>query len=342
MNRGFLFLIVVFFIVALVTAGLSIMIFTDNIHNHEDGFHEFYISTGSSYADVEQSFVDQNIVKNIKSFDWVASRMNYPNTVEPGKYIISNSLSNRELIKQLRNGYDEVSVKLPITNIDSKEELFEVVSKTIEADTVELDFIFNDKQFLTSQNLTVDNSWAIVMADTYLFHWDTDGKAFFDRMLSEFKKYWTPERTQKAAAKGLKPIDCIILGSIIEKESTKKDEYPRIAGVYINRLRDNWPLQADPTVKFALNNSEIKRILNKHLEVDSPYNTYKNTGLPPGPIGLPQKTTIESIINAENHEYMYFCANSDFSGYHIFAKSLRDHNKNAKQYQKALNESNIY
>ena len=342
MNRGFLFLIVVFFIVALVTAGLSIMIFTDNVQNNEDGYHEFYIPTGSSYADVEQSFIDQHIIKNIKSFDWVAFRMNYPNTIEPGKYIISNTLSNRELIKQLRNGYDEVSVKLPITNIDSKEELFEVVSKTIEADTVELDFIFNDNQFLASQNLTVDNSWAIVMADTYLFHWDTDGKAFFDRMLNEFKKYWTPERTQKAAAKGLKPIDCIILGSIIEKESTKKDEYPRIAGVYINRLRDNWPLQADPTVKFALNNSEIKRILNKHLEVDSPYNTYKNTGLPPGPIGLPQKTTIESIINAENHEYMYFCANSDFSGYHIFAKTLREHNKNAKKYQKALNESNIY
>lgn len=342
MNKGFIFLIVAFFISALVIVGLSIMIFTDNVKNNDNGYHEIFIPTGSDYSDVEQIFIDQDIIKNIRSLDWVAYRMNYPNTIEPGKYIISNSLSNRELIKQLRNGYQEVAVKLPITNIDSKKELFAVVSKTLEADTIELDFIFNDNDFLASQNLTADNSWAIVLADTYLFNWDTDGKAFFDRMRNEFNKFWTTERTEKAKLKGLSPIDCIILGSIIEKESIKTDEYPRIAGVYINRLQDNWPLQADPTIKFALNNQEIKRVLSKHLEVDSPYNTYKNTGLPPGPIGLPQKTTLEAVINAEHHDYMYFCANSDFSGYHIFATTLREHNKNAKKYQKALNKSNIY
>ncbi len=342
MNKGLLFLIVVFFIIALVGFGLSSMIFGDNVKNHADGFHEIFIPSESSYEVVEQMLIEKDIIKNIRSFDWVANRMNYPNTIEPGKYIISNSFNNREMIKQLRNGYSEVSIKVPINNIDSKKELFENVSEYIEADTVELDILFNNEEFLTSQNLTVDNGWAIVLADTYQLNWDTDGKAFFDRMLAEYKKFWTGDRKNKAAAKGLEPLDCIIIASIIEKESTKRDEYYRIAGVYINRVQKNWPLQADPTVKFALQQPEIKRILNKHLEFDSPYNTYKYPGLPPGPIGLPQKTTIDAVINAENHDYMYFCANSDFSGYHLFAKSLREHNKNAKKYQKALNESKIF
>lgn len=342
MNRkALLFLLVSFLITALVGTGLGAIIFGDNIQN-DKRIYELYIPRDATYADVKQILIDQEIIKNERSFDWVATRMNYPNTVKGGKYFIPNTYSNRHLLKDLRNGYASVPVKMPINSIDTKTELYEKVSEFIEADAASLDSIYNNADFLKKHDLTVDNAWATVMADTYEFNWNTDSKAFFKRMQSEFKKFWNADRVAKAKAKGMSPMDCIILGSIIEKESTKRDEYRTIAGVYINRLQKGWPLQADPTVKFALQDPSIKRILNKHLEIDSPYNTYKNQGLPPGPIGLPEKTTIDAVLNAQDHSYMYFCANSDFSGYHIFAKTLREHNKNAKKYQKALNQSNIF
>ncbi len=182
---------------------------------------------------------------------------------------------------------------------------------------------------------------ASILANTYKFRWTTNAAEFLERMDTEFNNFWNSSRLEKANNLNITPIDAVILASIVEKESNKKDEYGRIAGVYLNRLQQNWPLQADPTVKYALRQPELKRVLTIHTEVDSKYNTYKYPGLPPGPIGLPMTTTIDAVLNAEDHSYMYFCARDDFSGYHDFAKNLREHNKNARAYQRALNERGI-
>ena len=342
MNRRFLFFLVIGIIGGLIIIGMTIMIFHDNIKNTNAGFYEIYIPSNTNYEGVLDQLLADDIVKNIRSFDWVALRMNYPNTVEAGKFLIPNTMSNKALVTQLRNGFQEQSVKIAINTINSKADLYERIESLIEADSHSLSLVFENDSLLRAENLNKDNGWAIVLADTYQFHWDTDAKEFFNRMHSEFNKYWNEDRQQLASNHELSPIDCVILASIIEKESIKTEEYKDIAGVYINRLKDGWPLQADPTVKFAMQRSDLKRILREHTEFDSPYNTYKYKGIPPGPIGLPEKSTIEAVLHAKDHDFMYFCAKDDFSGYHVFAKTLREHERNANNYRKALNKNGIF
>lgn len=342
MNRGFLFFIVGGFIAGLIIFGLTLIILGDNVRNTDENYYELYIPTGAGYQDILDTLEHSNILRNIRSFDWVAQKMNYPNTVEPGKYLIPNNISNRNLVTSLRNGYGEQEVIIAIHSIDNKGELAQLIANALEADSAELHRLLLSDSVAGTAGRSMDDFWALVLADTYQFEWDTSPVQFMDRMQREFDKFWTDERISKARALQLSPMDCIIIASIIERESSKVDEYPRIAGVYINRLQRGWPLQADPTIKFALNRPEIKRIINEHLEVESPYNTYKYKGLPPGPIGLPEKNSIEAVLNAEDHDYMYFCANSDFSGYHVFSETLAGHNRNARKYQRVLNESGIF
>jgi UPF0755 protein len=342
MNRGFLFFLVVGIIVSLIVIGMTIMVYGDNVKNTDTGFYDIYIPSGIDYNAVVNLLEDSLILKNTRTFEWVAERMNYPNTVEAGKYTVPNLISNRALVTQLRNGYSEQPVKLALHTINSKNELYTRVSNVLECDSAELAQVFENDSILTAYSLNQENGWSTILCDTYQFNWDTDALEFFDRMLLEFNSYWNDDRKNMADQHNLSPIDCITLASIIEKESVKTEEYRRIAGVYINRLEKNWPLQADPTIKYALQQPDIRRVLTKHLEIDSPYNTYKNPGLPPGPIGLPEKTTIQAVLEAEDHNYMYFCAKDDFSGYHVFASTLREHRQNARRYQQALNENGIY
>lgn len=342
MNKGFLLFLVAALIGALILIGFSFMIFADNVKNTESGVHELYISSSADYISIREQLTDEQIINNVKSFDWVATRMNYPNTIEAGKYLIPDHLSNRKLVELLRYGNGEKEIEVTINNIDSPEELFEKISSALEANQDSLSALFSNDSILSANNLTIDNGWAITLADTYKFNWDTDAYSYFKKMVSEYNNYWTSERKALAAKEGLKPMDCIIIASIIEKESTKTDEYRNIAGVYINRFKKGMPLQADPTVKFALKDPSIQRVLLKHLSVDSPYNTYKYAGLPPGPICLPEKSTIESVLNANKHDYLYFCASADFSGYHTFAKTLKEHNRNARLYQRALDKNGIF
>lgn len=342
MNKGFLFFLVVGIIGGLIVIGMALMIFGDNVKNLESGKHELFIPSNYSYDSVRNLLANEGVLRNDRTFDWVAGRMNYHKTVEPGKYLVDNHLSNRALIRLLRHGYGEESVTLTLHTINSRQDLYRKAGAVLECDSLSLQSVFEDESRLAAAGLTLETGWGIVLCDTYQFHWDTPPEAFFTRMRSEYDKYWTDERRSKAAAHDLSPMECIILASIIEKESVKLDEYRRIAGVYINRLQKNWPLQADPTIKFALGQRDLQRILNTHLEIDSPYNTYKNTGLPPGPIGLPEKTAIEAVLDAEDHNFMYFCARDDFSGYHEFSRTLQEHNRNARKYQDALNKNGIY
>ena len=187
-----------------------------------------------------------------------------------------------------------------------------------------------------------DNIASLFIPNTYELYWNIDADEFIDKMAKEYKKFWNEERMGKSEKIGLSPIDVSILASIVDKETNKTSEMPRIAGVYLNRLKKNWLLQADPTLVFAIGDFEIKRVLDIHKEIESPYNTYKYIGLPPGPICIPSIASIEAVLNAENHKFLYFCAKDDLSGYHVFAKNMREHNINAEKYRKALNKKKIW
>lgn len=302
--------------------------------------HELYIKTGSDLEDVVRQLVQKDILKNEDSFRWLAEQMNYGNKIYPGKYLIPAQISNRALLLQLRAG-KQTPIKFTINNIRTKTQLAGLVGTQLEADSLAMMKLLNDSTFLAQKQLTKNNVIAIFMADTYLFNWNTSEQAFFDRMYKEYKKFWDEQKTNKAQAFELSPYEVITLASIVEAETNKVDEMNAVAGLYLNRLEIGMALQADPTLKFAVGDFTLKRILNKHKEVDSPYNTYKNPGLPPGPISIPSKVAINAVLNPQDHNYLYMCAKEDNSGYHNFATNLREHAINARKYQRMLDRLNI-
>jgi UPF0755 protein len=300
-----------------------------------------YIPTGSNINDVCRILYEKNIIINRSSFEWIAEKKKYQNNIKPGKYKIKNKMSNNELINLLRSGNQE-PVKLTFNNIRTVNQLAGVISRQIEADSASLAKLLNDNDYVQSYGFSSSNIISMFLPDTYEFVWNTSPESFVKRMNKEYVKFWNSTRLEKAKEIGLTQTEVITLASIVDEESNKPDEYAVIAGVYMNRLKKGIPLQADPTVKFALQDFTIKRVLKKHLQTESPYNTYLNKGVPPGPIAMPSIKAIESVLNYQKHNYLYFCAKSDFSGYHVFAKTLTQHNHNAQLYQAALNRNRIY
>jgi UPF0755 protein len=253
-----------------------------------------------------------------------------------GKYTIKQEVKTlRDLVQVLRG--EQTPVKLVFHNLRKKEQLAGLVAKHLEVDSAALSALLNDSLRLSQQGLTPRTAISLFIPNTYQFHWDTNAEEFFERMLKEHKAFWTAERLEKAKALELSPAQVYTLASIVETETRYNPEKPRIAGVYLNRLKKNWKLEADPTVIFAHDNFEIRRVLKSHLELDSPYNTYKYEGLPPGPIYMASVASIDAVLNAEAHEYMFFCARPDNSGSHAFAKTLAAHNENARAYHRWLN-----
>lgn len=308
-----------------------------------DGKKEVYIHipTGADYKDVTNILYANAYLINRASFEWVAEKKGYAALVKPGRYRLKEGMSNNQLVNLLRSG-KQVPVKLVFNKIRTKERFAGIISDQIEADSAELLNLLNNQSFLNSYGLKSETALCLFIPNTYEFYWNTNAKAFVKRMEKEYKSFWTKARIEKANTMGLSPEEVITMASIVEEETVKNDEKPRVAGVYVNRIKKGMRLQADPTVRFAVGNFEIKRILTKHLSIDSPYNTYRKAGLPPGPICIPTISSIEAVLNYEKHNYLYFCAKDDFSGYHAFAKTLQQHNVNAEKYRKALNKNRIY
>lgn len=300
-----------------------------------------YIPTGSTFEDVCKTLVNNNLVKNISTFEWLAERKNYPQHVKAGRYKLKNGMNNNELIEILRLGKQE-PVRYTINNIRTIPQLASYTSRNLEIDSAEFVNLLTNNSFLEKYNINSYTSLSIFLPNTYFIFWNTSANALIERMYAEFNKFWTTDRIEKANKLGLNPIEVIILASIVEEETNFSQEYPIIAGVYINRLKRKMPLQADPTIKYALGDFQMKRILKKHLQVNSPYNTYKHNGLPPGPIVTPSLQAIEGVLNFTSHSYLYFCAKDDFSGRHVFARTLSEHSANAMKFQKALNRLKIY
>lgn len=291
-----------------------------------------YIPTGSDYQYVKNEITSLKVLKSKKAFDWLARKTNYDKNVHPGRYVLTNGMTNQQLINMLRMGH-QTPVKVVFNNMRTVEQLAGRISEQIEADSASI---------IEAINNNPDIDATTFIPNTYEFYWNTDADAFVDKMFNEYKVFWNESRLQKAKNKKLTQKEVSILASIVDKETTKTSEMPRIAGVYINRLNRHWPLQADPTLVFALGDFNIRRVLDVHKNIDSPYNTYKYAGLPPGPICIPSIAAIDAVLNAEKHNYFYFCAKDDLSGYHVFAKNITEHNNNAERYRRALNKNKIY
>jgi UPF0755 protein len=327
--------------IALILTGLRAWqlfgyIFNENVK--ED--YVLYLHNGSKYETVIDSLVKNNVLHDLKAFKWVAKKKDYPDLVKRGRYLLKKNMSSNEVVNMLRSG-QQSPVNLTFNNIRFPEQLATVVAGYLEPDSASIMSVLLPEN-AAGYGFTPETYKAMFIPNTYQFFWTSSAKDFADRMKKEYERFWNQQRRQKAEALGMTPVEVATLAAIVQEETVKGDEKPRVAGVYINRLKRNMPLQADPTVKYAVGDFTLRRILFVHLEVDSPYNTYKHAGLPPGPITFPEISSIDAVLNYENHNYFYFCAKDDFSGYHAFARTLAEHNRNADRYRRALNDRRIF
>ena len=336
----FLAIALIFVLAGIKIASVYKQIYGPNIETPESNEFYLYIPTGSDYADVVALLESQKLIRDRQTFDWAASKKKYPENIHPGRYRIRPKMSNNELLNMLRAGLQE-PVDVVINMARTPEDLAVRISEQIEATREDLLALMKDEQYLQQYGFDRQTIIGMFIPNTYEFWWNTSADGFFKRMYKEYDRFWNRERIGRAREMNFTQNQVITLASIIINETNKEDEYRKIAGVYINRLNNGIRLQADPTVKFALGDFERQRILKTDTQVDSPYNTYLHAGLPPGPISIPVIKAIDAVLQYERHDYVYFCAKEDFSGYHNFARTLDQHNKNARSYQKALNRRNI-
>jgi len=339
MKKIIIIIIIVFTIGSLVGYNLYSKIYNSNVKETT----YIYIPTNAKFTDIQELIAPY--LNNSKSFVWVAEKKNYPNKVRAGKFKIKRGMSNDDLVNHLRGGKAE-TVKLTFNNQDSYEKLAGRIAIQIEADSISILNAMIETEFLVQNEFNEQTGLAMYIPNSYDFYWNTSPRQFRDRMLKEYQNYWNEDRIESAKSKNLTPIEVVTLAAIVQKETSNVKERPKVAGLYLNRLDDNWPLQADPTIIYALKqkygqDSTFMRVLNKDLRIDSPYNTYQNIGLPPGPIAMPDISSIEAVLHPKNHSYYYMCASITKMGEHEFARTLREHNRNARKYQKWVNDQGI-
>ena len=307
----------------------------------EDGDRIVLIPTGSGLDQVIDSLKAQGLVADEQSFRLLADRKKYGAKVKPGRYRVKSGISLNGLINMLRSGEQE-PVRITFNNIRTLPEFAAKVAPYIEADSLELIRAIRDPGTIEKLGLRPETMISLFIPDTYELWWTDTPAELIDRMATEYRRFWNPERQARGKAIGLGQGEVSTLASIVQAETAKPDEAPIIAGVYLNRLRINMPLQADPTLKFALGIDSLNRVLDRDKLVDSPFNTYTRTGLPPGPINMPEPRYIDAVLNPAKHDYLYFCARETLDGYSNFAKTYEQHLVNARRYQRALNERGIY
>lgn len=301
-----------------------------------------HIPSGSTFDDIVDNLVEHEMIVDRSSFEETANLMKYNQPeMRNGRYEIQPNWSNRELIQHLRAG-KQATVKVVLTNERLPHEIAGKVAKSIVADSASLNQLFTNADFLAKHNTNIENFTTYIIPNTYDFYWNTSAEKFMERMFTEHKKFWdSNNRRQKAEQLSLSPEQVYTLASIVERESNYNPEKPRIAGVYLNRLKREMLLQADPTAVFATKDFGARRVLNKHIQFDSPYNTYMYAGLPPGPICMASIPSIDAVLTPEEHKYIYFCAKPDDTGQHLFATTLAGHNANANKFRRWLSKRGI-
>jgi UPF0755 protein len=317
-------------------------IFKSNVHLNGKKFTYIYIKTNATFNDVLDELYSQNIIDDHESFEWMAKEMDLPEHINSGKYRIDAKMSNRSIVKMIIKGKQE-KVKLSFNSqIRTKEQFIDYVSDKLEIENAELeDYCSNEDILADEYGLDSENFMALIVPETYEVNWTTHINDLFILLEKSYDEVWTKAKKDKAKSLGYTIPELITIASIVQSESGIKTEQQKIAGVYINRLKQDMKLQADPTVVFANGNFDVQRVLSADKDIDSPYNTYRYKGLPPGPICLVNPSTIDAVLNYSKHNYTYFCAKADFSGYSNFTNDYKVHMKNAAAYQEALNKKGI-
>ena len=310
------------------------IIYTPNILVDQES-RLFVIKSGTTYRGVLEALGKERIVDDMVSFSFLARLKDFDRAIQPGRFMLRSNMTNLAAIDALQSGRRE-PVNVTFTYVRLLSELDEKITKNIGVTPEEFEDALDEFIANNQEGFTKDNILCMFIPNTYQVYFNVVPEELVGRMHDEYLKFWTEDKKIKAKEIGLTPIEVSILASIVQAETVKQDEARRIAGLYINRLKKDIALQADPTLVYAVGDFTMKRVLNEHKEVESPYNTYKYSGLPPGPINMPQIANIEAVLDYEKSEYIYMCAREDFSGYHNFAKNLRDHNQNATKYQRAL------
>jgi UPF0755 protein len=313
----------------------------DNVNPAIGEAYQLLIPLGANFEFVTNTLATDNVLKDMGAFKRISGVRKYDKLVKPGRYTIVPGMNNWKLVEKLRAG-DQDQMKLLFRSHRTLDELAQEISDQLSFSREELLAKMKDDGFLRDYGFNKGNVRNLFLPNTYFVYWTVSPEDLFTRLKENYDQFWTADRKAKADALGLSIHEVITLASIVQAETYMPKERPTVAGLYLNRIRDHIPLQADPTVIFATGDFTIKRVLKKHLEVDSPYNTYKYAGLPPGPINNPELTAIDGVLNYEKHNYYYMCAKADFSGYHNFARSLSQHNANAREYQRALNKQKVY
>ncbi len=303
---------------------------------------ELFIYSTDSLEDIKEKI--SGFSKSPNTFLWVAEKKNF-SKLKTGRYLLKEGMSNNDLVNILRIG-DQTAVKVSFNNQDTLEKFASRIAEQLQIDSTEILNSFRDKSFLKEHNLTKKSAFQICIPNSYQFYWNVSADSFRNKLLSEYNKFWNANRLKKAKALKMSKNEVITLASIVHKETAKKTERPIVAGLYLNRLKNGWPLQADPTIIYAIKEFKgqdfvIKRVLKVDLDINSKYNTYKNRGLPPSQITMPDISAIDAVLNAKKHNYFFMCADIDKIGYHQFAKTLSQHNRNAVKYQRWLNKKGI-
>lgn len=305
-----------------------------------NGKRYLYIPTGATFNQLMDSLRQNKVLINPESFSALATSMGLNQSIYPGRYELEPGMSNFQLIRLLRSGRQS-PVKLVLNKLRTPQQIITKLSSQLEPDSANFARLFADSTFLAGYQIGTKQIQVLFMPNTYEIYWNTTARNAVEKIAKSHVKFWNTDRVAKTKRLGLSIPQVITLASIVEEETNKNDEKPRIASVYLNRLNIGMHLGADPTVKYAVGNFALKRILSEHTRTPSPYNTYLNAGLPPGPICTPSAASIDAILNAEQTRFLFFCAKEDFSGYHNFAVTYSEHQQNAQRYHQALNERKI-
>lgn len=320
-------------LIVLVFTGYQYILTPNICVEKEDTY--LYITKGTTFKKLLRFTTDEGIVTAPISFAFMSKVMDYQTNIKPGRYLLRKNMTNIEAIRYLRNGRQE-PVKMRFSNARLIEDLPSKISKNTLTDSTSLLALMKDPTVVEAYGFDTNTFISMFIPNTYFVYWDIEPKALLDRLKHEYTQFWNEQRLEKAKTLGLTPIEVSTLASIVQAETNRSDEKPKVAGLYLNRLRKGIALQADPTLKFSHKDFGLTRLLDIHKEIDSPYNTYKYRGLPPGPINMPAISSIDAVLNAEEHEFIYMCGKGDCSGYHNFARTNNEHNNNRVIYKRNL------
>ncbi|MDL2228175.1 endolytic transglycosylase MltG [Bacteroidales bacterium OttesenSCG-928-K03] len=343
-DKKSIFGIILIVLITLILLGYHVVnqyFYSPNVDLRGKTEYSLYISDSTDFDEILAILISDTVLVNPKKFVKHSERENYINNIKPGRYLVKDGMTDRELIHILKLG-EQTPVRVVFNSTRNIYSLASKVSTQIEADSASIVDTYFDPDFLATINMSPDNAYLMIIPNTYEFYWNTDAQAFWKRMKRESDNFWNEKRKHLADSINFTLEEVVILASIVERETNVNDEKATIAGVYVNRLNNRQKLQADPTLVYLLEDQNIRRVLNKHKNIDSPYNTYKYAGLPPGPIWIPSISSIDAVLNYEDHDYIFFCASHEFSGRHNFAKTYSQHQENARKFQKALDERDIY